>query len=314
MNKTAVNRKLIAWVFLITGIVSGILWWRENKAKLEVKSWGEPLHISYRVEVKKLSVDKDTSRETTKLISQLTARLNGETDKYAVYVFRLKEKNGYGFSETEKFPAASIMKVPIMTAVLRKIETGDLKLEDTYVLKDSDKESGSGPLEFLESGTVLSVEDLLRVTGKNSDNTAPAILARMVGQDWITDTMQKLMMTDSSFSDNSTTAFDIAVMWKKLEEGQIITAEHWQLMQSFLTDSIYEDRISLGLPKEISFIHKVGSGDGVWADGGIIQYSNSPFILVILNKEIDQNLAKDVVPEMAKMVWDFESSRSVKTQ
>ncbi|MDZ7587050.1 MAG: serine hydrolase, partial [Patescibacteria group bacterium] len=180
LKRMPVNRKLIGWVFGITGVMSLFFWWRGgSRVKLVssevrgVQGLFEPLKISYTVEQKKVGGEWDASRTAAKLISQLRQKMSQAQGRYSVYVFRLDKKMGYGINEDEKMPAASIMKVPIMLAVMRKIEDGELKLDDIYVLRDSDKQSGSGPIEFMDAGTALTARQLVEEMMKKSDNTAP---------------------------------------------------------------------------------------------------------------------------------------------
>lgn len=296
-----VNRKLIVWVFMVTGLISGWLWWRGQKLKLE------PLKISYVIERKEEGGERDVSRETSRIVTQIRSRLNSEEGSWAVAVYRLEEKNGYGIGQEKVLPAASIMKVPILLAVFRKLEIGDLKLEDTYTLKDKDKQSGSGPIEFMEAGAELTVKQLMEYMTKNSDNTATLVLARMAGKGETEKEIERLGMKNTNFEENTTTAADLVTMWKKIyEEGNM-------QMQELLKDSIYEDRIPLGLPDGVGFIHKVGTDAGVWEDAGIV-VANKPFVLVIMNEKVDMDEAKKLVPELTKLIWDYEAGRSVKPQ
>lgn len=316
LKRMPVNRILIAAMFVVTGLLSLIFWVKGKKGDSEGWSLGEwwgPLKITYEVERSRLTAPRDTSRETGQLITKVRKKLEEASGSHAFYVLRLKEGKGYGWKEEEMMPAASIMKVPIMATVFEKIEQGKMTLGDVYELKETDKQQGSGPVEFMEVGIKLSVGDLLRVTGKNSDNSATKILVSLAGRDEIKKKMKELGMETSDFDKNTTSAYDLAMMWKSLNEKP--TPEMWDLLR----DSIYEDRIPAGLPKEADVIHKVGTGDGVWADAGIIQCavlsaqcSVEPFVLVILNKEVDTEKAKVVIPEAVKIIWDFEKSRSVK--
>ncbi len=289
---------------MVTGLVSGWLWWREQKPKLE------PLKISYQIERKEIAGERDASRETARLLTQIRSKLNSVQGKWAVAVYRLDEKKGYGVGQETVLPAASIMKVPIMMAAMKK-----LNLDEVYVLREEDKQSGSGPIEFMDGGTKLSVKDLLTYMAKNSDNTATYILANMVGRGEIEIEIERLGMKNTDFDENTTTAEDVATMWRK------IYGEKNEQVTELLQDSIYEDRIPLGLPEGVDLVHKVGTGDGVWADGGIIQCSISniqcsikPLVIVILNKDVDTDGAKKLVPELTKLIWDYEAGRNVKPQ
>ncbi len=304
MKRMPVNRKLIIWAFVVTGLVSGWLWWREQKPKLE------PLKISYLIENKEVAGERDASRETSRLVTQIQDKLKTAQGSWAVAVYRLDEKKGYGVGEDTVLPAVSIMKVPILLAAAKKLNP-----DEVYILRDEDKQNGSGPIEFMEAGTKLTVRQLLEEMTKKSDNTAPVVLTRMVGKKEIEMEIERLGMKNTNFGENTTTAEDVVVMWRKIYE------EKNQQVLDLLQDSIYEDRIPLGLPEAVDFIHKVGTGDGVWADGGIIQCSISniqcsikPLVIVILNKDVDTDGAKKLVPELTKLIWDYEAGRNVKPQ
>jgi beta-lactamase class A len=296
------NRKLVAVVFGITGVMSAILW---IKGRHQILT---PLKISYTVSDKKIDTTRDTSRPTAKLLTDLRLLTSGE-GSYAIYVYRLDENKGYGLNEDNVMPAASMMKVPIMAAVFKAIEENKIKLDETYKLDKSDIRTGSGPIEFMDPGTLLTIKKLMEEMGKKSDNTAPVVLTRLVGKAALVKAIADLGMTNTSFEENTTTAADLGAMWKNLQQGKYLNAEDWEEMKSFLQDSIYEDRIPVGLPQGTQLVHKVGSDLNVWADTGIV-FTTPPFVLTILNKDVNLTTAKEIVPQLSKKIWEFESAHS----
>ena len=319
LKKPVVNRKLIAWAFVITGALSVGMWWRgrgggeKKKEETLVAGWslGElwgPLKISYGVEGNGVRGDR-TAGET---VAKIKDKLAGTKGEYSFLVSRLGDKTGYGWNEDKVMPAASIMKVPIMAAVFTAVEEGRMKLEDTYVLKEGDKQSGSGPIEFMKAGTGLTVRQMLEEMGKKSDNSAPIILVRMVGKAKAVAALAALGMKDSDFEKNTTTAYDVATMWKRLYEGEVVKKqENREMMWEFLQGSIYEDRIAAGVPAGTKVVHKVGSGEGVWADAGIV-YADKPFVVVILNEGVKMEEAQKLVPEMTRIIWEDEAGNGKK--
>lgn len=247
-------------------------------------------------------------------IKEMTATASGS---YAVYVYRLEEKTGYGYNEVTVMPAASIMKIPVMVAVINKSNTGELKLSDEYTLADEDKRTGAGPVEYLPTGTILTIDELMSYLGKNSDNTAWWVLRQKVGKQAVDDVVSELGMKNSSYEDQMTTAADMTKMWAGLYSGKIIGAEGWNKLAGYLVDSVYEDRIPAGLPvDEVRVIHKVGTLDDVWEDAGIVECQKEnlnckikPLVIVILNKGINVGEAADVVPEIVKRIWNYEKVR-----
>ena len=281
-----VNRRAIAIFFIITGLLSLGFWWKgkdrmEDTPVTEKTGWFEPLRISFNVEPS--ARVKGISTETEEFVSKLKQEIDMSEGIWSVYVYRLNEKQGYGISENLVLPAASIMKVPIMVSTYQAIENGKLEQTDT-------------------------IAEMLTAMGKRSDNEAPTELLNSIGRDKVRQTLKELGMLNSNLEENNVTAKDVAVMWQKLYDGELISEAHKEKMWLDLQDSIFEERIPAGVPAEIPVVHKVGSDLEVWADSGIV-LSDSPFVVVVLNKDVNLIQAKDVVPRLVKMIWDHESSQ-----
>lgn len=258
--------------FLGLVLILGIGWWTWNQKS---QKWLDPLVASFNM-----------PKKEEKILGELRKKID---EHYAVYVYRLKDEDGYGINENQIMPAASIMKLPALIAAYEK-------KDETWVLEGADITSGSGPMQFMRPGTSLTVGRIMNELGKKSDNTAWVMINRRLGYK----EMEKLVPANTNYRELTTTALDVTKMWIKIYERP----ELWP----HLEDSIYEDRITLGIPKGTRLIHKVGTDDGVWADSGII-LGGKPFILVILNKEIVREEARRTVPEITKMIWEYEMGR-----
>lgn len=279
---TPVNRRGILWFFLICGVISFIIWARTQK--YGSFSWTKPFEISYLI---------PKSNKDTLQLKNLVKNLQGS---YAVLVYHLGDQTWYGLNEEMVMPAASIMKVPIMAAALI-----NLSLDDTYILNNGDKQSGSGSIEFMKEGTAFTIKKLIIEMGRKSDNTATSVLSQKVGDDAVIKILSDWKMDETDYNQNTTTAYDIGEMWKQIYKKP----EMWDYLQ----DSIYEDRITLGLPEGTKFVHKVGTDVGIWSDSGIV-FAPKPFVLVILTKDSDRDQAQKTVPEITKIIWDYEAKNA----
>jgi beta-lactamase class A len=306
LKRNTTNHWVIVALFVLTGIFSLVFWWRGRDKESSIL---QPYKISYKVESKKIKAPRDTSTATTKFITSLQEVLKGTTGEYSVYVYRLGEGKGYGINENAVMPAASIMKVPIMAAVLIQVDAGVLTLDSTTQLNPGDIRTGSGPIEFMAAGTNLSIDYLLKVSGQNSDNSAPVILTKLIGQDEVVKAINTLEMSNTSFADNTTTATDLSFMWKNLYSDSVLSATSHAVLWTVLQNSIYEDRLPVGIPDDIDVVHKVGSGENIWADSGIVLTDN-PFVVTILDRDVNMDEAKILVPKLTKMIWEFEKSRT----
>jgi beta-lactamase class A len=75
----------------------------------------------------------------------------------------------------------STIKIPLMVEVFEQIKTGTFKLTDQYTLVTEDIRPGTGIIQRLDPGAVLTVKDLITLMIIVSDNTATDVLYRMVG-------------------------------------------------------------------------------------------------------------------------------------
>jgi beta-lactamase class A len=76
----------------------------------------------------------------------------------------------------ETFPTASLIKVAILVTVYDLVAKGQLSLDDPITMLRIDQVPGSGVLQFLHNGTVLTVRDAAWLMSIISDNTATNLL------------------------------------------------------------------------------------------------------------------------------------------
>ena len=76
----------------------------------------------------------------------------------------------------ETFPTASLIKVSILVTVYDLVAKGQLSLDDPLTVLKIDQVPGSGVIQFLHNGTVLTVHDAAWLMATISDNTATNLL------------------------------------------------------------------------------------------------------------------------------------------
>ncbi len=143
----------------------------------------------------------------------------------------------------------------------------------------------------VKMGLDKNYDDLLMRMGKNSDNKAQDKIVNIIG-------VKNLNI--SNYLENVTTANNLVDIWRRIYL-------EIDVYEKYFIDSIYEDRIALGIPIGVKLIHKVGTDTNIWNDSGIVM-SQKPFILVILNEGIKREEAEKMVPALTKIVWDYETS------
>lgn len=228
------------------------------------------------------------------------------TGTYAFYLFNLATKQEYGVRQEEIFPAASLIKLPVILTLYQEVEKGNASLETRYRLKDEDKVGGAGSLQYQPAGAILTYRELARLMGKESDNTAFKILRGILGDEKIKETADSLGMQKTLLEENETTPRDIGIFLRKLWGGAVVSNESRDEILGFLTDTSFEDSwMPDGVPIGIRVAHKVGIETRSISDAGII-FSERPFVLVLMSRDVNDSEARRLVPELTRIFWEAE--------
>ena len=86
---------------------------------------------------------------------QVDSLISGFSGTVSLYAKNLTTGADYGIRAGEKVRTASTIKLPIMVAVFRAVEEGRAKWDETLLLRESDKVSGSGVLHEFSDGVRL---------------------------------------------------------------------------------------------------------------------------------------------------------------
>lgn len=305
------ERKLILFTILITVAVSSALaisareWKLPGFPRINIPSLkSEPIIITKKPRLKDTTIEQEEekAKKVLKDLEDLTKDLSGV---YGLYVINLNSGFVYGEAQNEDFQAASLIKLPVMVGMYTEAEEGMLDLDEKYVLKESDKVGGSGSLYSKPAGTKLTFREIIKLMGKQSDNTAYRIALKTLGEDKVEEIISEIGMTNTSFENNQTTPFDTGLFFQKLWSGKLVNREHQEELFGFLTDTIYEDWISAGIPDDVVVAHKFGRELHVVNDAGII-FTEEPFVIVIFSKGIVESEADEVLPEITKAVYKVQ--------
>jgi beta-lactamase family protein len=264
----------------------------------------------------KLKKDKAANRiseqvelDTSGVVESINFITKDKQGSYGWYVESLVGGESYGQGENGVFTAASINKLPIVAKFLIDVESGVYDLEDVYKLVSKDIEEGSGTMQYQKLGTRFSYNEVLGFIGKYSDNTATNALVSLIGEREIRVFVEELGMEFTSIKNNTTTAYEMGRFWARIDDDEIFLKE--ETKDYFLTlfiDTEYESRIPAGVPGGVKVSHKIGNQVRVWSDCGVVM-SDKPYVICVLTDEIKESEAGWILPEISRLVWEFEKDR-----
>lgn len=228
-----------------------------------------------------------------------------------------------------QFPAASIIKLPIMVEAFKQAEEGLLDLETKVELADTDKVGGSGVLRVMSQGIKIPVVDLIRLMIVISDNTASNLLIDLLGIECVNRTMRELGLAGTVLrrklmilpvpvqSVNSVTPEDITSLLGRIAEGQVVSHRACEEMVKILKEQQYNDLIPALLPlsggkekslvgqiPEVEIAHKTGSVSGVRHDAAIVYTHSTGYVVTILTSDLpDVQKGEDAIRRISLDIY-----------
>ena len=227
-----------------------------------------------------------------------------------------------GHLSTKRFPAASVVKVPILAACFQAAQDGDLRLDEKVVLRGADKVNGSGLLKTMPNGSGWTVERLIELMVTESDNTATNLLIRRIGFDALNQSFQRMGLAHTRLSrkmmdfsrrkegvENYTSPQDISLTLKKLYRRQLVSREVSERCLELLKRQKINDRIPAKLPAGTVVAHKTGLERGVCHDSGIVYTKEGDLLVCVFTKSRlkGSRKAKEFIARIASHAHDYKT-------
>jgi beta-lactamase class A len=239
-----------------------------------------------------------------------------------LYVKDLEEDSGYGIRPDEQFFAASTIKIPIMVAVYRKVDEGELEFSQEVEIQEEDWAAGAGWLQWEKAGTKQTVGDLLLLMITQSDNVAANALVRTVGgADHVNEVARSMGAEDTVLYqkvssergavpalDNRSTPRDMATMMQQIAEGKAASEKSC----GYMIDLMHENRLDWwldeGLPPGVDAANKAGWLYRVYDEVGIVENNDRRYVIAILSKHGDADVyqGQDLIKNLSSAVWESQ--------
>lgn len=218
-----------------------------------------------------------------------------------------------------RFPAASLVKLPVMLALYEASQKGVLDLERTLQLRNSYKTGGSGVLKSLPPGSVFTVGELIERMIDSSDNTAANILIGMLDFPYFNGWFSRFGLKNTNLArkmmdfkrraggvENYTAAADIVYALEKLYRGEFISGDFSGRCIGLLTQQKVNDRIPAKLPPGTVVAHKTGLERRICHDAGIVFTPKGDFLICVLTRGArDSKSAKEFISTVACKVYNY---------
>lgn len=208
--------------------------------------------------------------------------------RISVYFEYLHTGSFIWLNQTERIPPASLAKLPVAMVMLNEIEQGKYQLEDTYTLKETDKDPRWGNLYQSQVGTKLTWRKLIEASLIDSDNTAHNILYNTISTESAKEFGTKIGIEQLFDQSGNTSVREMARMYRALYTASYLNRNHSQLVLEILQQATYRDLLRHKSEYPIASKFGIDPNLGVYNEAGIVFIKDRPYILSILIQAKDQ--------------------------
>ncbi len=241
---------------------------------------------------------------------------------HASVIFRdLKKGDWFGIEENSEFSPGSLLKVPVMMAVLKDAENNpEILKEKIYFDGSREREIRSIiPSAILERGE-YTVEELVKIMIFYSDNNATVLLLDHIGGD---ERMSKFFRdVGINFNGDRKTDEDVfsvreySSFFRVLYNASYLNREMSNKALEILSQTEFKDGLLAKIPNNLTVSHKFGERGTVenvqLHDCGIVYYPERPYLLCVMTRGQDMDSLKEVIQDISFMVYSEVSKSTYK--
>ncbi len=257
---------------------------------------------------------------------------------WGIYVKSIETGEEVGINPDRQMETMSTIKIPLMIETLEQVKAGKFKLTDKYTFVQADSQPGTGTIQRLDPGALMTVKDLVTMMIIVSDNTATEVLYRMVGgPDAVNARMNALGLKttramnvpskwfpqlraaaspeqfyrDGKYPFGFTTPREMGRLLEMMERGTLVDKSSSELMLQIMRGQLYRTRI----PRYVTgyrIPHKTGDFlPHVADDVGMLEAEGRTIVLSIFTNDHygSSEMLENAIGLVSKSVADYFAYR-----
>lgn len=243
-----------------------------------------------------------------------TVKAAGITDQVSVYYRDLSNGPLLGIGEEELYSPASLLKVPILIAILKYAQTqpGFLLNQVNYI-EPANVPQDVSEGEFIVPGHTYTIRQLLEYMIIYSDNEAKNILSQVLPKGALNQIYTDLGVdvNKNTQTDDFISVKEYAGFFRILYNASYLNRDASDFALSLLARSAYKKGIVAGLPEGIPVAHKFGERALIYKakyrqlhDCGIVYLDDHPYLLCIMTRGTEFVYLQDVIAHISHIVYE----------
>lgn len=273
-----------------------------------------------------LSATGTQAQKTDKrLTKEIAALLQGFHGDIGVYVHDLNNNRIVAINADTVFPTASMVKVPILTGIMQKLENGELTYHQPLVYKDSLLYEGVDILGSFKSGEKIELSKIMMLMLTMSDNTASLWLQSIAGGGAkINALMEQLGLADTRVNSRTpgrennrnmygwgqTTPREMATLMEKIVNKEVISPAASEKMLRLLGRNYWDEEAISQIPSDVFVASKSGAVNATRDEVLFVNGKKARYVFCICTKNNRDtswepgNEAWELTRKISKLLWD----------
>ncbi len=245
---------------------------------------------------------------------------NGNITEMSVYYRDLGNGSWVGVNLDEKFAPASLLKVPVMIAYLKKAEKDPTIFQKTITIQDNPNISKLTqeihPIRYAKVGETYTVEELINLMISSSDNVAKYGLTQQLEQNSVGEVFVDLglVLPKTNIEDNFMSVRDYSTFFRVLYNATYLNREMSEKALSYLTKNDYDNGLRSGLPANMVIASKFGersiedekTGKVIHQlhDCGIVYFQNNPYIACVMTRGESFEKMGSIIGDVSRAIYN----------
>jgi beta-lactamase class A len=320
-KKLIFSHVFFAMVIFLAGYYVSYLWElkqddskltnRENERRLSGYTWINPL-----LECDIFNVEMTGNNILSHMKSDIENKIKESGVSGASVYFRdLNNGPWLGINENENFTPASLMKVPLMIAVLKnqEVDPNFLKKKVVYRKPEVLQQNIGEKVDFVD-GKEYTIEQYLEYTITYSSNEAAEYLLENVNGEVLKKVFYDFGVPDPTQGpeENYMSVKDYASFFRILYNASYLEKVDSEKALQILSKSKYMNGLVAGLPDDVPVAHKFGERNYVangkelkqLHDCGVIYAASRKYILCVMTRSDSFDQSKALIKDISKIVYD----------
>jgi beta-lactamase class A len=241
------------------------------------------------------------------------ATSSGKAIKVAVYFRDLNNGPWMGINEFEDFTPASLLKVPVMIAALKKAETSPLYLQKKLLFPVSTAEEFKQDIPgavTITAGKSYTVDELISQMIIHSDNYAMRLLLNDLGKPAFDKVFIDLQVVapETSSGDNTISVKEYSSFFRILYNASYLNKEMSERALRVLSEVEYKDGLKAGLPDDLLLAHKFGvrgfENELMQVhDCGVVYDSHIPYLICVMSRGRNLSDLNKVIADVSGIIY-----------